>query len=279
MNSTVSSNRILYTPSEFAKENLYHLQEIGVLSALKPHISQRTHLTSLLFFVVTKGSGVLVYQQKKYEIKEGDCVFIDCQNPYSHESSLDLWSLSWVHFWGPAAQKLYEKYVLWGGTPVLHPHSTKKYLDIIDTLLTHANSEIYARDLHINENLNSLLTLLLSETKPEEVSKGITKKQELSQIRQYLEENYPQKITLDDLAHRFYINKYYLTRIFREQYGVSINVFLLQIRITKAKQDLRFTDKSIEKIGYDCGIGPLYYFSRVFKTVEGISPGEYRKIW
>ena len=42
---------------------------------------------------------------------------------------------------------------------------------------------------------------------------------------------------------------------------------------------LRFTGKTAEQIGLECGIGDVYYFSRVFKKVEGIPLREYRKLW
>lgn len=50
--SIVDSNRILYTPSIFAKTSLFHLQEIGELQALRPHVSSRSNLVSYLFLIV-----------------------------------------------------------------------------------------------------------------------------------------------------------------------------------------------------------------------------------
>ncbi|MBR4667979.1 MAG: AraC family ligand binding domain-containing protein, partial [Butyrivibrio sp.] len=78
----VSSNRLLYTPSEFARSNLVHLQEIGSLKAMKTHTSKRQNLDSFLFFSVKEGSGILDYGGKKYNVNTGDCVFINCKNPY-----------------------------------------------------------------------------------------------------------------------------------------------------------------------------------------------------
>ena len=49
-----NSQRILYTPSDFARVNLLHLQEIGALTAQEPHRSQRSGLSSYLFFLVDK---------------------------------------------------------------------------------------------------------------------------------------------------------------------------------------------------------------------------------
>ena len=77
----VSTNRIIYTPSAFAKNSLLHLQEVGELQAKKPHISKRTNLLSYLFFLVEKGSGTLDYNGQTYTLSQGDCVFIDCMSP------------------------------------------------------------------------------------------------------------------------------------------------------------------------------------------------------
>ena len=73
----VSSKRILYTPTFFAKSALIYLQEIGSLQAEQPHTSSRTHLSSYLFFCVKSGFGELDYQGKKHKLTAGDCVFID----------------------------------------------------------------------------------------------------------------------------------------------------------------------------------------------------------
>ena len=76
----VSSDRLLYTPSEFAKNNLLYLQEIGRLTAQKPHTSKRQNLSSFLFIYVKSGSGYIDYEGKEYAVSGGDCVFINCQN-------------------------------------------------------------------------------------------------------------------------------------------------------------------------------------------------------
>ena len=97
----VQSNRILYTPSIFAKTTLIYLQETGELTALRPHVSRREQLDSYLFFVVLDGTGTVQYDNKEVKLHPGDCVFLDCHKPYSHASSSEnLWKLKWVHFYG-----------------------------------------------------------------------------------------------------------------------------------------------------------------------------------
>ncbi len=284
----VKSNRIIYTPSDFAKANLIHLQEVGELAAQKPHTSRRKNLSSYLFFLVTEGEGSLEYGGRTYLLKQGDCVFVDCHTDYAHSCAQTLWKLKWVHFYGPNMNGIYNKYVERGGRPIFTPGDFERYESLVDEVYRIAASDAHIKDMQIFEKLTSLLTLLMEQSwNPEEgvVREGsarrkeLGKKQNLQALKEYLDENYASKITLDMLAERFYINKFYLTRIFKEQFGESVTGYLLQVRITKAKQSLRFTDKPIEEIAHECGMHDANYFSRMFKKVEGVTPGEFRRMW
>lgn len=276
----VTSNRIIYTPSSFAKDSLLHLQEAGELQARKPHTSRRENLLSYLFFVVLEGSGTLSYDGQEYPLSRGDCVFLDCRKPHSHRSSEDLWTLKWVHFYGPSMHNIYDKYLQRGGQPYFTSKKTDEYAELLQELFTIASSDNYVKDMQINEKLSTLLTFLMQESwHPDANNSHTAGKRNLREIKDYIDLHYAQKITLDDLAQQFFINKYYLTRLFKEQFGSSVNSYLLQVRTTQAKQLLRFSDLSIEQIGMKCGMNDANYFSRMFKKVEGITPGEYRKRW
>ena len=84
----VESERILYTPSTFARTNLIHLQECGRLKALSPHTSHRENLASYLCFIVLElslihildgeGGGILGDTKDKETIRKG-CLFIFCK--------------------------------------------------------------------------------------------------------------------------------------------------------------------------------------------------------
>lgn len=275
----VNSNRMLYTPSEFAKKNLLYIQEIGELAAQKPHKSQRENLASYLFFIVEAGKGILQYDGNLYNLAPGDCVFIDCHKPYYHESSHDLWKLRWVHLNGISMPGIEEKYHQRGGQPVLHPHDLNEFNELWEKLFTTARSRDHVRDMELNASLAQLMTCLLAESWHPEQRQVSSKRESLDELRTYLDEHYPERITLDQLEAKFYINKYYLTRIFKDAFGQSITQYLQEVRITHAKQLLRFTKKPIETIGLECGFKSAEYFARVFKQTEGMTSSEYRKRW
>ena len=277
--SSVQSDRILYTPSAFARGSLLHLQEVGTLKALHPHTSTRSGLVSYLCFLVLEGEGSLTYDGRQYSLKLGDCVFTDCRKTYSHSTSDCLWSLSWCHFYAPFMPAIYEKYKERGGLPVFHPEKPDAFQKIFVQLYELAASSDYIRDMRINESLSALLTLLMQESwNPDHVAVS-KKRMELAAVKAYMDEHYTQKLTLDDLESQFFINKYYLLKIFKETYGMTISSYLISKRITRAKQLLRFTQMTIDEVGCAVGMDGAGYFSRMFKKAEGISPKEYRKQW
>lgn len=277
--SVVSSDRVLYTPSSFARSALLYLQEIGTLQALRAHTSSRQGLQSCLFFTVSAGEGSLSYDGREYGLKPGDCVFIDCRKPYSHTTGENLWTLRWCHFYGPTVSNIYEKYVERGGRPVFRPPEISPFLEVLDGLYGLASGSDFIRDMRINEALNRLCTLVMAESWHPEESPRAVKKRSVLDVKDYLDRNYRSRITLEELSARFFIDKYYLVKVFKEQFGCSINTYLLDLRITRAKQLLRFSDRSLEEIGEECGLGSPQYFSRQFKKVEGISPSRYRSQW
>ena len=67
--SSVSSSRIIYTPSTFARTSLLHLQEVGSLQAVHPHVSKRSNLVSFLCFIVLSGEGELRYEGEEFKLK------------------------------------------------------------------------------------------------------------------------------------------------------------------------------------------------------------------
>lgn len=282
---SVRSSRILYTPSSFARSSLLHLQEVGTLQAIRSHTSKRENLQSYLVFTVTDGNGALEYEGKHYDLKAGDVVFIDCRKSYSHSTGTcepnggDLWSLQWVHFYGPSVPSVYAKYCERGGRPVLRLRETSRISEVLTALYDTAASKDYIRDMRINELLSSLLTLLMEQSWNPKSGKRLPRLMDVSEIRVYIDEHYAEKLSLADVADHFYISKDYLGKLFKECFGTTVNGYILSVRITKAKQLLRFSDKTAEEIGGLVGMPDANYFSRMFKKVEGVSPSEYRKLW
>ncbi len=282
-NRSVSTERILYSASAFARASLLYAQEIGTLQALQPHISRRTQLDSFLFFVVLDGTGELNYEGKRYALSAGDAVFIDCMKPYAHQPcETALWTLKWVHFQGVTLAEIYKKYRDRGGKPVFRPTALIPFTELIDRCYETASGHSHIRDMELNSILAELLVRIMQQTVREsgdQKHRAYTKRVQPAAVKAYIDVNFEKKLTLESLAAQFFVDKTYLARIFRAQYDSTVMNYLYRVRVTKAKELLRFTEDTIEQVGKAVGMEDSNYFSRMFKKIEGISPGEYRRQW
>ena len=96
-------------------------------------------------------------------------------------------------------------------------------------------------------------------------------------ILDYLNTHYSENVTLDVLSEIFYTPKPTLIYNFKKFVGKSIIDFLVDLRLTKAKQMLVSTKKGLEEIAYLNGFSSANYFGLIFKKREGLSPSNYRK--
>lgn len=98
----------------------------------------------------------------------------------------------------------------------------------------------------------------------------------IDEVRQYLDLHYRDKISLDQLSEHFNINKFHLQKLFKKQYKMSPNAYLIRQRIQHAKERMD-SGTSVREASEFVGIENCGHFIKLFKQSEGITPGEYKK--
>lgn len=96
-------------------------------------------------------------------------------------------------------------------------------------------------------------------------------------VIKYLRENYYYDISLQSVADHFGVHKVYLARTFKSETGETLNEYLNNIRIEKAKLLLAVTEDKVNDVALTVGFNNIQSFYNVFKKREGCSPNEYRK--
>ncbi len=96
-------------------------------------------------------------------------------------------------------------------------------------------------------------------------------------VRRYIDNNYKYPLTLEQLAAEAHMNKYYLSHVFKREYGVSPINYMISRRIAESKHLLEETDLSASQIAQMLGFSSSSYFSQAFRRAENISPTDYRK--
>ncbi len=99
----------------------------------------------------------------------------------------------------------------------------------------------------------------------------------ISPVIQYIQEHYTEELSLDDLADVFSISKSHLCRIFKNITGSTLNAYVTNIRVLKAKGLLR-AGYSVNFAGEMVGFKSASHFIRTFTKLEGVSPKRYSKL-
>ena len=93
---------------------------------------------------------------------------------------------------------------------------------------------------------------------------------------QYINDNYNQKISLEDIAGYVGISKYYFSVLFKKEKDITFSSYLNTVRIEKAKQLLKNPQATINDVVDEVGFNDAQYFSKTFKKYVGLTVTEYR---
>ena len=111
------------------------------------------------------------------------------------------------------------------------------------------------------------------ETTPVSQTKSLEK---MKTILKYVEENYAERLTIDDMAALTYYSKSHFMKFFKQHMGTGFIDYLNDYRLTMAERLLRTSGSSVLEIAEQSGFDNLSYFNRIFKRKYGMSPGKWR---
>lgn len=265
-----------------AKASLIYAQEIGDFWAGPEYYTSRYGFDSFLIKLCIDGCGELEYNGQQHLVAPGQFFWIDCTKPqyYRTAPGQDNWHVIWVHFYGGNARVYYDTFLTRNsGSPLGSFPNRAKALDIFTSLL--ALDPNSPHQIMVDFRAADLLTQLISECVLSTMSVDTTSNmpQIIQGVRLFLQNNFTQKHTLEDLGSQFNMNPQYLQKQFKRYMGMSPSEYLIFLRMTRAKELLRSSKMSIGDIALSVGIDNLGYFTRRFKSQEGMTPQAYRRLW
>jgi AraC-like DNA-binding protein/ligand-binding sensor protein len=105
---------------------------------------------------------------------------------------------------------------------------------------------------------------------------GIHHGASLKKAEHFIWDNYTRKISLKEIANISGLSPPYFSTIFKEEMGENLSCYLNRLRVEKAEELLLKTDHALSKIAGECGFEDQSWFSKIFKTYTGMSPGRFR---
>jgi len=128
-------------------------------------------------------------------------------------------------------------------------------------------------DIQRIEQMEKLVDTKLLETVSPDRKYGT----QVQEAIQYLDEHLHEPITMRDIADYLFMNASYFSVLFKEQTGLTFSEYLTRRRVQRAKEMLATTRLAVAEIAEQVGYQTAKYFVKVFRTLEGVSPGQYRK--
>ena len=235
-----------------------------------------------LFHYILSGTGTLMADDSKgvtqtYSIKsmQGFMIFPNQITTYVADKQLP-WEYVWLEFDGLRVKSLLDTIGLSLDKPVYHARNKSLREDMANEML-YLSRHKDESPFHLIGHLYLFLDYLLRSAADEQLEHG-SKLREfyIHEALTYIEHNFQNEITIEDIAGVCGLNRTYFGKIFKEALGKTPQEFLLNYRMLKAAELLKLTSLSIGDVGLAVGYANQMHFSRAFKNNYGISPREWR---
>lgn len=257
----------------------FYVSNLGYYPIAKHHYRFRKKgAVKYIFIYCTKGKGKIIINDNVHLIEPNQFFIIpkDIKHEYKADK-LDPWSVYWLHFNGPIAQELYNRYALTTyDTSKNAPFSADRIL-LFKKIFNYFNGDNQENLLEYANLLS--LSFISSFIYNDFATKTNLKKDEetVDLIKKFLLNNLDKNFSLDEIATKFNYSKSYLHAKFKNKTGYPLLVFFNLKKIQKACEYFNYTKLSIKEICLKTGFKDPLYFSRIFKNFMGESPRNYKK--
>ena len=235
-----------------------------------------------LFHYVISGTGLLMSngssgRTNTYQIRSGQgfMIFPKQINTYIADETLP-WEYSWIEFDGLKVKEALEIAGLTMDSPIYHSNVRDLSAELKNEMLYIAQHSDQS-PFHLIGHLYLFLDYLTRSSSSRRLLQGGRMRDfYIKEAISYIEQNFQNDISVEDIAKFCSLNRSYFGKIFRDALGKSPQEFLINYRMSKAAELLKLTELSIGDISNAVGYPSQLHFSRAFKKIHGISPRQWR---
>ena len=234
-----------------------------------------------LFHYVISGTGTLMSDDSAgrthtYQIRSGQgfMIFPKQVNTYIADEKLP-WEYAWVEFDGLKAKESLEMAGLTMDSPIYHPGARDLSLELKNEMLYIAQHSDQS-PFHLIGHLYLMLDYLTRSSSKRLMQTGKIRDFYIKEAISFIEQNFQNDISVEDIAGFCNLNRSYFGKIFRDTLGKSPQEFLISYRMSKAAELLKLTELSVGDISSAVGYLNQLHFSRAFKKIYGTSPRQWR---
>jgi AraC-like DNA-binding protein len=223
-----------------------------------------------------------------YHVKKGDVLVFDPDVPHGKtvKPGEEIMELH-IGFGNICVEGLPKNHLVpEGSSPVFHLQEYEQsFLSCCSDICTVQEDNSPGCELMIKVHAMRFIVLFLQATRSQTRSKdrslaGFDSSEKaviVNTLMKYLNENYMRQISLETISKSIYLSPAYISKVFREEIGESPINYLIKIRLSKARELLMEGGHSIKEVARAVGYEDAYYFSKLYKKYNNVSPSKVKK--
>lgn len=227
--------------------------------------------------IILKGCGMLEMGERRFKMSEGEAFIIypGQEKAVYQADGLEPWEYMWVGFHGHAAKKVVRFMGFTEEHPLVRVQNVESLRREIEKMLE-AKELTFVNMLKRSSALYAMVSMMIEENPDEEEFENPSNTAYVNEAVEIIMRSYSKKLKISDIATTIGISRNYLTDLFKQEFDMSPQSFLMNFRMEKAAQELIETDESVQNIGISVGYPDPLAFSKAFKQKYGMSPSAYR---
>jgi xylan 1,4-beta-xylosidase len=243
---------------------------------------EHAHREIELIYMI-KGNLQVKVNNKIFQMNSSDFVLVNSNEFHSFQSDEDNLFIVFHFNYFELSSLLAQKNLLFTCNSVEHDHSANPELrKVIEDLLTvYMKVNHFSQVEYLEKTYKFISTLRMNylQNQGQMLLNTSIKGQNdrLTEIIDYIQSNYREPLSLEEVASIHYLSIPYLSKYFKKQTGKTFSQYLNEIRLAHAVNELVNSDKPITRIALDNGFPNLASFNRVFNESYQLKPVEYRK--
>jgi len=226
---------------------------------------------------ISRGKGMLEMENSpNVELKAGICFFLfpGVWHRYKPDARHG-WEEYWVGFKGQYPESLVKNGVLCPQKPFVEVGLNESLLSLFHSLIkTTSHADPGYQQIAVGITLQ-MLGLIMTASKYEQPSLD-PELRLISKAKFILQETIDNPLNLEEVVKELPMGYSKFRKVFKQVCGISPNQYHLNLRLDKAKELLTSTNLTVNEIAIQTGFESIFYFSKLFKRKNGVSPKIYR---
>lgn len=261
-----------FTPPDLARQLYFYPTWCGHYFCTKNYYMKRDSFPPLLVVYIREGKFHFEYRDLIFDAEKGDVVLLDCTEPHYYHA-YDGLEFVYMHFDGSNAHEICQ-HILSQSGPLIRHENNIMIGNLLYNMVNFYQYDGIETMFQSSMRIYHVFEYLLAPDRQQ-----YEKENPIENAIRYIRSNMADDISLESLANEANLSTYYFAHCFKDQTGFAPMEFVINTRLNQAKILLARTSKSVAEIAYEVGYASSGSLINIFTKKEGLSPGQYRKIY